>query len=87
VLHDPRDPRRIEFSYQDLLQQRVFQISAGYEEANDSRHDPIFKLLLNRLPETAEPMGVSPPETVAYQVLVKICPVEKRGYRAPLALL
>ncbi len=46
VLKDPRDPRRINFSLQDLLQQRVFQITSGYEDANDSnalRHDPIFK--------------------------------------------
>jgi hypothetical protein len=33
----------------------VFQITAGYEDANDSnalRHDPIFKLMLNRLPQS-----------------------------------
>jgi hypothetical protein len=63
VLHDPRDPRRIDFSYQDLLQQRVFQISAGYEDANDSntlRHDPIFKLLLNRLPQSDPALASQP---------------------------
>ena len=39
----------------DLLSQRVFQIAAGYEDQDDSdtlRNDPIFKLLLGRLPET-----------------------------------
>ena len=52
VLKAPRDPRRITLSYQDLIQQRGFQLAAGYEEGNDSttfRHDPIFKLLRNRL--------------------------------------
>ena len=36
VLTDPRDPRRIHFTFADLIQQRVFQIAAGYEDANDS---------------------------------------------------
>src|SRR5262247_4256597 len=53
VLHDPRDPRRVNFTLHDLLKQRVLQIAAGYEDANDAnplRHDPIFKLLLGHLP-------------------------------------
>jgi hypothetical protein len=63
VLKDPRDPRRINFSYQDLIQQRVFQIAAGYEDANDSntlRHDPIFKLLLGRLPQSGPALASQP---------------------------
>ena len=63
VLSDPRDPRRVKFTQQDLLTQRVFQMAAGYEDANDSntlRDDPIFKLLLDRLPETGAPLA-SPP--------------------------
>ena len=43
VLSDPRDTRRVHFSQHDLLKQRVYQIAAGYEEANDAntlRHDP-----------------------------------------------
>src|SRR3989475_12707603 len=58
VLSDPRDPRRVHFTHHDLLKQRVLQIAAGYEDANDAntlRHDPIFKLLLDRLPETGAP--------------------------------
>jgi hypothetical protein len=54
VLSDQRDARRIHFTLEDLLKQRVWQIAAGYEDANDSntlRDDPIFKLLLDRLPE------------------------------------
>src|ERR671936_236204 len=63
VLQDPRDPRRVHFTLHDLLKQRVFQIAAGYEDANDAntlRHDPIFKLLLDRLPETGAPLASQP---------------------------
>jgi Transposase DDE domain group 1 len=63
VLSDPRDAQRVKFTLQDLLKQRVFQIAAGYEDANDSntlRDDPIFKLLLDRLPETGAPLASQP---------------------------
>src|SRR5919206_2422262 len=63
VLSDPRDARRIHFTPEDILKQRVFQIAAGYEDANDAntlRHEPIFKLLLNRLPETGAPLASQP---------------------------
>src|SRR2546430_2450859 len=63
VLADSRDARRIHFTPHDLLKQRVFQIAAGYEDANDAntlRHDPIFKLLLDRLPETGAPLASQP---------------------------
>jgi len=63
VLSDPRDARRIHFTPEDLLKQRVLQIAAGYEDANDSnslRDDPIFKLMLDRLPETGAPLASQP---------------------------
>jgi len=63
VLADARDARRIHFTLEDILKQRVLQIAAGYEDANDAntlRHDPIFKLLLNRLPETGAPLASQP---------------------------
>jgi hypothetical protein len=63
VLKDPRDARRVHFTLHDLLQQRVFQIAAGYEDANDAntlRDDPIFKLMLDRLPETGAPLASQP---------------------------
>jgi hypothetical protein len=63
ALSDARDARRIRFTPEDLLKQRVLQIAAGYEDANDSntlRHDPIFKLLLDRLPETGAPLASQP---------------------------
>ena len=53
VLADRRDVRRIHFTPEDLLKQRVFQIAAGYEDANDAttlRDDPIFKLMVDVLP-------------------------------------
>jgi DDE family transposase len=63
VLSDPRDPRRVHFTHHDLLKQRVLQIAAGYEDANDAntlRHDPLLKLLLDRLPETGAPLASQP---------------------------
>src|SRR2546421_4164230 len=63
MLSDPRDARRVNFTLHDLLKQRVFQMAAGYEDANDSntlRDDPIFKLLLDRLPETGAPLASQP---------------------------
>jgi len=63
VLSDPRDPRRINFTLEDLIKQRVFQIAAGYEDANDSnalRDDPIFTLLRDRLPETGASLASQP---------------------------
>src|SRR5215510_11083997 len=49
VLSDPRDPRRINFTLEERIKQRVFQIAAGYEDANDAnplRDAPICKLML-----------------------------------------
>src|SRR5215468_9306763 len=63
VLKDPRDPRRVDFTLHALLKQRVLHIAAGYEAANDAntlRHDPIFKLLLGRLPESGTPLASQP---------------------------
>ena len=36
VLSDPRDERRVHFTRHDLLKQRVLQIAASYEDANDA---------------------------------------------------
>src|SRR5438270_5802114 len=63
VLKDPRDPRRIAFTLEDLLKQRVDQIVAGYEDANDAntlRDDPLFKLMLDRLPENGDSLASQP---------------------------
>ena len=45
VLRDERDPKRTKHSMLDLMRQRVFQITAGYQDQDDSdtlRMDPIF---------------------------------------------
>src|SRR5438094_4346612 len=63
VLSDRRDARRIHFTPEDLLKQRVFHIVAGYEDANDAntlRDDPIFKLMLDRLPASGASLASQP---------------------------
>jgi hypothetical protein len=63
VLSDPRDPRRVHFPHHDLRKQRVFHSAAGSEDANDAntlRHDPIFTLLLDRVPDTGAPLASQP---------------------------
>src|SRR5713101_5839479 len=63
VLKDSRDPRRVHFTLHDLLTQRVLHIAAGSEDANDAntlRHDPLFKLLLDRLPDTGALLASQP---------------------------
>jgi hypothetical protein len=63
ALSDARDARRIRFTPEDILKQRIFQIAAGYAEANDSntfRHDPLCTLLRDRRPETGAPLASQP---------------------------
>jgi hypothetical protein len=53
ALSDARPPERIEHTLPALFTQRVYQIVAGYEDANDAallRHDPIFQLLAEAAP-------------------------------------
>ena len=53
-LKDERHQSYIDHSYEDMLTQRVLQIAAGYEDANDCntlRNDNIFKLCSNKLPQ------------------------------------
>jgi hypothetical protein len=63
ALSEARDARRIRFPPEDLLKPRSLQIAAGYEDANAAnplRHDPLCKLLLDRLPETGAPLASQP---------------------------
>lgn len=63
VIEDQRDQRYVDHSYNILVTQRVFQICAGYEDANDCDHlrnDPIFKLCANALPDTEPPLASQP---------------------------
>lgn len=63
VLIDTRDQRYVDHSHENLLLQRIFQIAAGYEDANDSdtlRNDPILKLCAGVLPESGDPLASQP---------------------------
>ncbi len=53
AIQDRRHPSYIEHELRDLLGQRIFQVTCGYEDQNDAtplRHDPLFKMGLDRLP-------------------------------------
>jgi DDE family transposase len=51
----PPRQRRGRHPLPQLLRQRIFQIACGYADQNDAtslRHDPLFKLVCGRLPES-----------------------------------
>jgi hypothetical protein len=63
ALHDPRDGRYTDHSYEELLSQRIFQIACGYDDGNDCntlRHDPAFKAACGRLPILGDPLSSQP---------------------------
>ncbi len=50
---DPRLPERVRHGVAEILRCRMLMIAAGYQDGNDAdslRHDPAFKLALDRLP-------------------------------------
>jgi hypothetical protein len=50
-LSDPRQDDRVRHDSLALLRQRVYQIVAGYEDANDSdrlRHDPLLQIVADQ---------------------------------------
>ena len=50
-LCDPREEERVHHSVLSLFRQRLYQIIAGYEDANDSnrlRYDPAFQILADQ---------------------------------------
>jgi hypothetical protein len=56
ILHDPRDPSKIEHTTKDLLTQRVFGIAMGYEDLNDHnrlREDPAVQVAIGKETELA----------------------------------
>ena len=62
LIYDPRDPRFILHDQIALIRQRLYQIVAGYEDANDAtllRKDPIFKAIAGRCPESLD-LGSQP---------------------------
>src|SRR3954453_2208221 len=55
-IDDPRLPERVRHSVADILRFRMLMIAAGYEDGNDAdalRHEPVFKLALDHLPDGA----------------------------------
>jgi hypothetical protein len=53
AIHDKRHPSYIDHPLRDLLAQRIYQIASGYADGNDAnhlRHDPVFKLGVERPP-------------------------------------
>jgi hypothetical protein len=62
LIPDPRDPRFTLHDQDVLIRQRLYQVVAGYEDANDAtllRKDPIFKAIAGRCPEDLD-MGSQP---------------------------
>src|SRR5579883_1726770 len=56
----PRRQRASRHAVPAVLRQRLFQIACGYADQNDAttlRHDPLFKLVCGRLPESGPPLA------------------------------
>jgi hypothetical protein len=53
AVRDKRHPSYTDHSLRDVFAQRIYQIASGYADGNDAtslRHDPLFKLSLERRP-------------------------------------
>ncbi len=64
AIHDTRHPSYIDHPLRDLLAQRIYQIASGYGDGNDAnslRHDPLFKLGVERPPLAPEQELASAP--------------------------
>ena len=64
AVQDKRHPSYIDHALRDLFAQRIYQIASGYADGNDAnslRHDPLFKLSVERLPlEPAQDLASAP---------------------------
>src|SRR6266702_3098176 len=64
AVHDTRHPSSIDHPLRDLFAQRIYQIASGYADGNDAnslRHDPMFKLSVERPPlEPAQALASAP---------------------------
>ncbi len=61
LLSDPREDERVRHDSLELLRQRIYQIVAGYEDANDAdrlRHDPMLQIVADR--KLGHPLGSQP---------------------------
>lgn len=62
-LDDPRDPSKVRHILEDIIRFRMMMIAAGYEDGNDAaslRHDPSFKMALERSPQTGAALCSQP---------------------------
>src|SRR3954447_25251822 len=62
-LTDPRSPERVRHTLAEMIRFRVLLIAAGYPDANDCdalRHDPAFKMALDRAPESGPDLCSQP---------------------------
>lgn len=65
-IEDTRHQSYVGHTLEDIATQRVFQIVAGYEDANDCnklRHDTVLKMSVGRLPSTGCPLASQPTMT------------------------
>jgi len=64
AIHDKRHVSYIDHPLRDLLAQRIYQMASGYADGNDAnslRHDPVFKLGVERLPlDAAQDVASAP---------------------------
>jgi hypothetical protein len=61
LLSDPRDDERVRHDSLELFRQRIYQIVAGYEDANDAdrlRHDPTLQIIADQ--RLGEALGSQP---------------------------
>jgi hypothetical protein len=83
VINDSRDQRYVNHTQKELLAQRIYQIACGYEDAidcNSLRNDPMFKICVNRLPETDPALASQPTMTrfensIGFKTIYKIADV------------
>ena len=62
-LRDDRQQAKVEHSYQEIFQQRMFGIACGYADGNDAARiadDPVFKLLAGRDPVSGSALASQP---------------------------
>lgn len=63
-LEDEREQHKVKHPLFQLISQRIYQIAAGYEDTLDSnylRHDPIFKIICDKIPQMgAELLAIQP---------------------------
>ena len=62
-MHDGRQQSKVDHSYGEIFQQRMFGIACGYADGNDAARiadDPVFKLLAGRDPITGLSLASQP---------------------------